>query len=97
MKSHDFFIKEEEDGKTFHIVELYKAPTKTELLYQFWHWIDPCCRKPQWLWSRFAKYYFNSVAHREKFLNATIQVSREWAITHYDWDIKEYEKDVDDG
>lgn len=96
MNSHDFYLKETDTG-TSYFIELYTTNMRTELRYQFWHKIDPCCRKPSWFWARFSKYYFNSMNRREKFINSTIEVDESWALKHYDWDIREYQRGKDDG
>ena len=95
MKTHEFYITYEPE--LTYTVELYDAPWYVELPFQFFEWLDPCCRRPWWIWTWLVRPHHSIMQNRyRKYRTGFVTVSREWAVQHYDWDVQATEKEHED-
>lgn len=82
-------------GKNKYLVEISEVSWYMAAWYAFWEKLDPCCRKPWWLWYPLVRFEFSAHAKKHAQLKNVIEVDREWALTHYPWDITTMDEDND--
>lgn len=93
MKTHEFFVGYKDESR-YYKIEFYDAPWYLELAFQFFERLDPCCRHPWWIWAWLSRPHFAIMTRRERlYQKCSLEVTKEWAIRHYDWDVESVEKE----
>lgn len=70
-----------------YFVEISDVPWYKATWYAFWEKLDPCCRKPGWLWQYLVRVEFAVHIKREDEIKSVVEVDEEWARAHFPWDI----------
>lgn len=91
LKTYEY--AETGDTNIKYFVTLYEVPWYVDLNYRFFRKVDPCSRKPYqlWYWSGLVTAEFRSYERYDKYEIDRIEVSEDWARTHFDWNIDEKE------
>lgn len=93
MLTRDYLMIAENEDTVKYFVALYEVPWYVDLSYRFFKVLDPCSRRPYrlWHWSGLVTAEFRSYDRYDKYEIDRIEVSEDWARTHFDWDIDEEE------
>ena len=86
MLTRDYLVTYENEDTVKYFVTLYEVPWHVDMRYRLFKRLDPCSRKPHylWAWSGLIAAEIRSYVRYDEYEIDRTEVSKDWARTHFE-------------